>query len=422
MRWRSCLIVLVTCFAATSAAYAADAGTGPDHPGSGFIHATVTWPSGESKTGYLRWEDEEAFWDDLFHCGYRERQWGRYVDRDAMRRLRREEYYRTHGLLDRIAYALAEDKDDPLGWRGFVSRFGDLRSIEIHDGEDDFAITADGGRHQIGGYANDAGSRLLLYTAGSAEPERIRWNDLTEILFTAAPSDHAPYAERLYGRLDTTVGTWEGYIQWDKSECTGIDVLDADEMDIPMGEILSLARTRDNNTEAVLRDGTTQSLHGSNDVGSGNRGIMVEVAGLGRITVPWNRFEKLTFVDGHGSGPGRGSYDNAAPLTGTVTTDDGTAHTGRLVLDLDEAFDWDLLNGTDADGLDYDIPLRLVSRIEPREDLTCRVTLLSGTTIELGESNDTGDGNEGVLVLENPGDEDAEHLPWATIRRIDLEH
>ena len=138
----------------------------PPAPNAGFLHATVTWPTGESKSGFLRWKDEEAFWDDLFHSGYIVRVWGDYVDREALRRERRQEYYRTHGLIDRIAYALDQDKKDPLGFRPFVSRFGDLRSIEIHDGDNDFVFTADGARHEIGGYANDAGSPLLLYERG----------------------------------------------------------------------------------------------------------------------------------------------------------------------------------------------------------------------------------------------------------------
>ncbi len=166
----------------------------PSDPGSGFIHATVTWPSGEAKAGFLRWDDEEIFWDDLFHCGYRHLVWSDDADLNQLRKDRRAAFYETHGLWERLAYALEEDKDNPIGWRMFLSRIGDLRSIEIHDGADDFAVTADGARHQIGGYANDAGSVLQLYVAGQV-PERIRWNDLSEIVFSQAPAGAKPYAE-----------------------------------------------------------------------------------------------------------------------------------------------------------------------------------------------------------------------------------
>ena len=33
----------------------------------GFIYGTVTTRSGNTYTGPMRWGDEEAFWDDLFH-------------------------------------------------------------------------------------------------------------------------------------------------------------------------------------------------------------------------------------------------------------------------------------------------------------------------------------------------------------------
>ncbi|MBU8869707.1 MAG: hypothetical protein KOO60_02420, partial [Gemmatimonadales bacterium] len=224
-RFRYLFLVLLILGGAVGASETSNAQTPESSPGQGFIYATVTWPSGESKTGFLRWGDEEAFWDDLFHSGYRDQVWDQYVDLEDLRKERRAEYFKTHGLLDRIAYAMEKDRGNPLGWRMFLSRFGDLRSIEIHDGDDDFAITADGGRHQIGGYANDSGSRLYLFI-GQEKPERIRWNDLTEIVFSAAPPGSVPYAERLYGRVETSEGMFEGFIQWDKSECTSLDILD----------------------------------------------------------------------------------------------------------------------------------------------------------------------------------------------------
>lgn len=393
------------------------------HPGEGFIYATVTWPSGESKEGYLRWDDEEAFWDDLFHSGYRDLVWGRYVDLDALRKERRAEYFESHGLLDRLVYAMDGDKENPLGWRMFLSRFGDLRSIEIHDGDDDFAVTADGARHQIGGYANDAGSRLFIDT-GEGEPERIRWNDLSEIIFKPAPPDRAPAAQRLHGRVETTAGDLEGFIQWDKSECTSQDILDGKEdnraVDLAMGAISKISRTRENSVLVVMRDGAEHRLEGSNDVNSSNRGIMVEVANLARVTVPWNRFEAVVFNEGRGSGPGRESFANSEPLRGRVGTADGQELAGRLVVDLDEAWRWDLLNGTDENGFEYDIPFALVRRIEPGDQDSCRVTLQSGRVLELGDNQDTGREHGGILVFETE-QADPVHILWKHVRWVEFE-
>ena len=390
--------------------------------GSGFIHATVTWPSGESKTGFLRWDDEEAFWDDLFHCGYRDLVWSEYVELDELRKERRAEYFKTHGLLDRIAYALDGDDRNPVGWRMFLSRFGDLRAIEINDGEDDFAITADGARHEIGGFANDAGSRLYLYT-GEEKPERIRWNDLTGIVFSPAPPEAVPYAERLYGSVETCEGIFEGFIQWDKSECTSLDVLDGEDEDgdveLEMGDIRSIRRARDNTAEVTLKDGTVRRLHGSNDVNSSNRGIMVEVKDLGRVTVRWNCFERITFIDGRGSGPGRETYANSGPLRGSVTGDEHRVLSGRLVFDLDEAWDWDIFNGEAASGLEYDIPFHHIVRIEPGLDGSCLVTVKSGRLLELGDNQDTGEENAGMLVFKTEV-ADPIHVNWSRVQAIEL--
>ncbi len=417
LRFSALLPILLVLLPAAASAQASAPNVDPN---AGFIHATVTWPDGESKTGFLRWRDEEAFWDDLFHCGYRHLVWGEHADLDQLRKDRRAEYFATHGLVDRLLYSIHEDDEEALGWRMFVSRFGDLRSIEIHDGKDDFAVTADGARHQIGGFGRDAGSTLMLHV-GEEEAEKISWNDLSEIVFSQAPPGTAPYAERLYGRLQTTQGVYEGFIQWDQSECTTVDVLDGEEgrhdVEIPMGDIRTITRARDNSAAVVLKDGTERNLSGGNDVNSDNRGIMVEVAGLGRITVPWKSFASLTFSEGHGSGPARTTYANAAPLQGQVAVADGGVLSGRLVFDLDEAWHWDLYNGVDADGLRYDIPFHNLQRIEPGPDNTCRVTLSDGQILELGEDQDTGRENGGVLVFVTEGAE-PDHVPWSEVRSI----
>ena len=414
--------ILLLLAAAPVSVVAQDSAAGATDPAAGFIHATVTWPSGDSKTGFLRWSDEEAFWDDLFQSGYRDLVWGEYADADQLRADRRKEYFATHGLVDRLMYSIHEDKKNPLGSRIFVSRFGDLRSIEIHDGADDYVVTADGARHQIGGYGSDAGARLRLYVPGE-EMEKIRWNDLSGIVFSPAPAGAVPYAERLYGRLESTEGPLEGFIQWDQSECTSSDILDGkverEDVKTPMGEIRSITRARDNSADLVLKDGTTRNLSGSNDVDSGNRGIMVEVADFGRITVPWNRFVSLTFSEGHGSGPGRSSYDNGGPLQGQVTDTAGNVHAGRLVFDLDEAWRWDLFNGKDSRGLEYNLPFHNLARLEPGPDNTCRVTLRGGQVLELGEDQDTGRENAGVLVFATAGAEPV-HVIWSDVRNIVL--
>jgi hypothetical protein len=410
------LALLASCLLAGGAALAAE-------PASGFIHGTVTWPGGGSSTGFIRWESEEAFWDDLFHTGYRENPWSGFVDKEKSRKQRRKNYYESHGLIDRIMYALNEEDEDPIGWRMLLIRIGDIERIEIHDGEDDFLVTADGSRHRIGGYGNDDGADLLLYT-GDPDPVEIEWNDLTGIEFMAAPAGARPYAERLYGTVETPGASFEGFIQWDVSECLSTDVLDGRldgrNRDYLMGEIRSIARAKKQNAvDLVFKDGSTQTLGGSNDVNDGNRGIMVENPAWGRVIVPWERFVRVTFSEGHGTGPGRETYDNGRPLTGTVALRDGGQINGRLVIDADEGWRWDIFNGS-VDGFDYNIPFFLIQTITPLADDRARLELRSGLVLELGENQDTGKENAGVLVFP-PNDGRPRHLLWSEVAAIRLD-
>lgn len=389
----------------------------------GFIYGTVTWPAGEQLTGFIRWEDEEAFWGDLFHCGYRHNPWSEHMDLEALRAQRRREFYENHGLLDRLIHSFEDDDDDPMGWRMFLIRMGDIQFIEINDGKDDFVVTADGSRHQIGGYGNDSGGDLIVYSAAK-EPTEIVWNDLKSIEFQPVPPEAVPYAERLYGIVESSEGTFEGYIQWDVTECLSTDTLDGrlngKNHDYQMGEIRSIARTpKQNNATIVLKDGSSVTMGGSNDVDRGNRGIMVENPEIGRVTVPWKRFGIVTFVDNMGSGPARDSFQNSGPLAGSLETKDGQIYSGRLVFDLDEGWQWDIFNGT-TDSHEYNIPFYLIHKITVQNEESCRVELKSGKTLELSGTQDTGKKNGGVLVF-TQGQPKPYHLQWPEVLSLTLD-
>lgn len=414
MHFRLTFCALLTLLITWSAALAAD--------NQGLIHGTVTWPSGETLTGFIRWDGEEACWDDLFHTGYRENPWQEQVDLEELAAQKRKEYYRTHGLLDRIHYYVNRDEHDVIGWRMLLIRYGDIRSLEIHDGQDDFLVTADGSRHRIGGYGRDAGSDLLVYPDGGGQPREIEWNDLTGIVFSSAPAEAAPYAERLYGTVESRLGTFTGYIQWDVSECLSSDTLDGRldgrDHDLAMGDIRTISPADNGRAAAVtLKSGETLTLDGTNDVNQGNRGIMVENPRWGRVIVPWKRLDRVTFSEGHGSGPGRDTYDNSGPLHGLVELRDGSQLAGRLVYDLDEGWRWDIFNGDTAEGLSYNIPFPLIARVTPQAEDRCLVRLRTGLELDLGDNQDTGRENGGVLIFTGETGL-ARHVPWSDVAAI----
>jgi len=109
-------------------------------------------------------------------------------------------------------------------------------------------------------------------------------------------------------------------------------------------------------------------------------------------------------------------FADIQPLTGTVTDVEGKTWSGRIVYDMDEAWSRDVFNGEIRD-LDYAIPFDLINSIEKIDNETCRVSLLTGRTLDLGGSQDTGDNHAGVLVFAEGKDEPL-YIPWSRVGTI----
>ena len=412
------LLVLVFAFLARTDTPVAVSPQAADHS-AGFIYGRVTLQSGEKHEGFLRWEDEEAFWDDLFHSWQDELPWLEHVDTAELKAERRRRYFESHGMFDRLMWTLHHQGDHPRLSRLFICQFGYLDGFELDDEENVTLLILGGYQAPVHGYSNDVSSDLVVYPAGD-DPVEVEWDDLAGIEFFAAPAGAAPYAQRLYGEVETTEGTFAGFIQWDQSECTSIDILDGDERKVPMGDIRSITRNRKNSSDIVLKDGTAFTMSGTNDVAGGNRGVMVENPAWGRVTIAWKRFVSITFIEGHGSGTGRADFPEIQPLAGTVIGVGGETWSGRIVYDLDEAWTRDLFNGELRD-LEYDIPFGLIESIEKRADETCRVYLNSGRTLDLSGSHDTGEKHAGVLMftdMSGNGEEPPCYIPWSRVGAI----
>ncbi len=404
------LFLVVAIFSGTGSSPLVSEAANADN--TGFIHGRLTLWSGEEYEGFIRWEDEEAFWDDLFHSRQNELPWLEHVDLADLQKERKRRYFESHGMFDRVMWTLHNRDGEVHLSRLFICRFGYLDGIEM-DGDENVTILLRGGeKAPVHGYSNDVSSDLVVYPP-EGEPVEVEWDDLASVIFSQAPVAAIPFAERLYGTVESTEGSFEGFIQWDQSECTSIDVLDGDNREIPMGDLRSLTKNRKNNSDIVLKNGDAFTMAGTNDVGGGNRGVMVENPDWGRVTIPWKRFQSITFAEGHGSGKGRDGFPEILPLKGTVRGQEGDTWTGRIVYDLDEAWTRDLFNGAIRD-MEFDIPFGLIASIEKRDDATCRVNLVSGRVLDLTESQDTGEKHAGVLVFEN-GDEEPRYIPWSRI-------
>ena len=186
--------------------------------------------------------------------------------------------------------------------------------------------------------------------------------------FHQRPSDLEPPANRLYGKVQTRDGDFEGYVQWDLQECLSTDELDGEsedgDMSIEMGRIKAIEKRNRSGAWVELRDGRRILLEDTNDVDHSIDGIFVEDERFGRVELDWDSFERVDFMVADESGRGYDDYRPAKALRGTVTDEDGVAHRGQIVYDLDEAETWEVLHG-DKDDIEYHIPFEMVASVEP---------------------------------------------------------
>ncbi len=376
---------------------------------AGFLYGVVTTASGKEYRGFLRWGTEEAFWDDLFHSAKEELPYLEAAPRHVERRRRG---FRIFGQ---------ELGGDEASSRIFIARFGDIQEIFVHRNERAEVRMKGGEVFQVKGYSNDVDGTVHVNDPVAGEID-IDWDRIDTIRFAAAPRDADPGVTRLHGKVETRSGTFEGFVQWDKQECTSADILNGEsddgKMEIRMGSIRAIERRSRRSAAVELADGRVVVLSGSNDVNDENRGIMVEDPRYGRVTVPWSAFDKVTFQDSPDSGPAYDDYKAQGELQATVTVRGDASKAGRIVFDLDEAYSWEILNGSDRD-IEFNVPFAAITAIEPLNDAESRITFQRGEPVVLEDGQDVSGRNAGILVFER-GHKDPVYIDWADVTRIDF--
>lgn len=380
-----------------------------------FIYGHVVTTSGSEYEGFLRWGSQEAFWDDLFNSVKEDLPFYDYLEE--------AEYDRLRGRGSRFSifdWEVSIEGDFPAA-RQFITRFGDIASIQPHRRGWIDVVMKSGTTMEVRGGSDDVSDNIHVSDASLGEID-LRWDRIDRIEFMAAPRGADPGVTRLYGTVETREGDFTGFIQWDKDECLSTDLLDGDTEDgdvsIRMGTIRSIERLSRRSSLVILNDGREFRLDGSNDVDESNRGIMVEDQRFGRVTVDWGSFDQVTFSDPPNSGRAFADYAPLGELNGTVIDVDGERYTGRLVFDLDESEGWEMLNGS-LDQITFDIPFARVISIEPMRRGFSRIVLDSGETLTLEESHDVGEDNSGMLVFDgrNPT-----YIAWRDVERIEFNH
>ncbi|MDE2806127.1 MAG: hypothetical protein OXN18_13370 [Gemmatimonadota bacterium] len=226
-------------------------------PRGGRLHGTLTTTSGMAFTGFITWDVDEVFSTDM-------------LDGETS----------------------AYEYEIPFGAIEEINR-NNRRSADVllHSGE---RLTLSG--------TNDVNrsNRGITVSDPALGQVKVRWDALADVRFHGTPSEESRSdfngGEPLRGTVWTASGDeLAGTITWDRDETRSWEMLNGEadrvEFDIEFSMIARIEKN-DRGSTVVLRDGRSFDLDGSNDVGRGNRGVVVTAEGQ-TYTVRWADFREL---------------------------------------------------------------------------------------------------------------------------------
>ncbi|MCB2200062.1 hypothetical protein KQI63_11695 [bacterium] len=337
------------------------------HAKQGYIYGKVTTRSGNSYTGLMRWDDEETFWDDLFHS-YKEnlpysdyleghsrssKKDVREVERELKRVEREEEALKKQ--YERIADRLAKAKSD--------EQRNELREEQLELIEDRTDMAED---------------RAQLFE----ELARLRERDSNRTVSV------------LGGALKINWNDWS----------TGGRIFIA-----RFGDIKKITVIGSEDAELEMRNGSVYTVSGySNDVGGT---VKVKDAALGNISLEWRKIDTIEFME---------TPKNVEPdgyrMYGTLYTDSGE-FTGFIQWDSEECISTDKIDGDSQDGR-LSIDMGQIQTIERRSRSSSKIILQDGRTLYMEGTNDVDGSIRGIMV-ETKGHGRVK-VPWDAFDRVEF--
>jgi len=379
---------------------------------AGRICGTVYTRDGETFEGPIRWDKNEAFWDNI-------------LDGTKKRDGKREEGRRREKRISIFGLDITWDE------KGYESRnassgirFGYLKSLERRTRNRARLELKNGESITFYGSSSDVGSgvrEIIIDDPREGEVE-LDWDDLDMIEFAECDPDLITKPEtRIYGGMETRRGDkYKGFVTWDVDELFYSDILDGEQKHrkrkIPFGKIKSIERRSSSSTWVYLRNDDKLRLSGTNDVNSGNRGIVVHDPDFGRVTVGWDDFDRLELLDeGEKYLLTYDRFEGPERLYGVAYDEDGESYEGFIRWDDDETYTWELLDG-EYRGVEIDVEFAQIAEIEKVSSRSCRVTMKSGNRFKLSGSNDVNDENKGIFITTEDGDE--VELDWYDFDKV----
>ena len=384
-----------------------------------YLYGSITTVDGDVYEGPIRWNDEEVFLTDVFNSEKIENPYLKYLDKEirddkyAGKRKSRYGFEVSRGNYRDVQYAKYIRK--------FECRFGDIASISV-TGEKSVNLELKTGKFiNLSGGSNDLGNKVWVLD-NELGLMKIDWNRIDVVNFfrpSIKPVEN--FGEPIYGKITSTIGEFEGFIQWDHDERLLRDKLDGwsrdGDISIPFSKISKIQKI-ERGSRITLPSGRQLELKSSNDVTRNNRGIIVTIPEVGRIDFTWDHFLSLELMPiPQNVVTCFSEFKDSDRLYGKITTHNDKTYEGVIVYDLDEAMDSEILNGLN-DKLDFSIPFRNIKKIEPKSYNYCLVELKNGENLFLGDKTDVSGKNLGILIF--TGSEEFQFLKWEDVKVLEI--
>jgi len=393
----------------------------------GFIYGKISTEDGKFYEGPIRWGKEEIYWNDMFNSSKERNENLRYLSDRDKERLDDKHYtwssWENHftNFIGSKHWSGSNDDDDYI--HQFSCQFGEIKTLRPMGKKYVELELQNGQKFEVSGEGyNDIGLDIRVMDKELGEVE-IYWGRIDKIEFMTTPAKlELKFGQPLYGTVEAFGDKFTGYIQWDHDERISTDKLDGDSDDgdvsIEFSKIRSIER-KGGQSLVILKSGRELWLDGSNDVSSGHRGVIVMNKEFPSIDIPWREFDKVVFED---KTPGPAAvykdFSTQKELNGKVTTHDGKTIAGKIIFDLDETHDYELLQGKEGEFV-YATAFRNVKKITTKGEHRCMIELRSGKKITLDEGQDVNEKNQGVLVFVSDKEKPS-YIPWGEVNEIEF--
>ncbi len=385
----------------------------------GRIYGKIYTDRGDVLEGPIRWDKNEASWDDMID--------GQKEETRKAKKEKRRKYKDDGAEINIFGLTIFKDGASWSSSRQSCISFGHIKKLTPESDDGAILLLKNGEEVFLVSNSTDLGTgvrEIVIEDATEGELE-LDWYDIDYIEFFDGGDVESDFGERIYGTVTTSkAGEFTGWICWDVDEMFSSDIIDGRDKKrkrkIKFEKIERIEKISSQASLIVLKGGKEIRLDDSNDVDSGNRGIVISDRKMGRVVVQWDEFESLDLKDPETAD--YVSYDDfggGKQLYGTVYDEDGEAYSGKIRWDNDEEFGWEVLDG-DYRGIAFDITFENIKTIEKLSRRSSRVTLWDGRKFKLRDSNDVDDDNNGIFIATGSDPDDEEVIDWDDFDRIEF--